>query len=244
MQKLPLYAKLKESILQEIAGGRLQPGNRLPSQRELCRNFEMSHMTVRRAISELIHEGVIYTVPGKGLYVAQSRRVTESGPLASFTDDMRVRGLQATSRVIMANLEGASVIQARALGVEPGTLLAHLYRLRLADGKPISLQSVYLVHSLCPGILAHDFETSSLYNILRTIYHHNLFRSVTTMGAVLADREQAELLGVEQPAALLVIEQVTYLEDDQPIESVSSAYLGGRYLMRFEQQRQGTGLRN
>jgi GntR family transcriptional regulator len=65
-EKLPLYAQLKEQIIAAIARDDLAPGDQIPSQRALCEAYHMSHMTVRRAISELLHEGVIYAIPAKG----------------------------------------------------------------------------------------------------------------------------------------------------------------------------------
>ena len=88
----PLYAQLKETLIAAIRGGDLARGDKLPSQRELCERYRMSHMTVRRAISELLNEGVIYAIHGKGLYVAERK---QTAPHAGFlkkvpTTDQRV----------------------------------------------------------------------------------------------------------------------------------------------------------
>ena len=96
----PLYSQLKETILDEIARGRLKPGDRLPSHRELGETHQMSHMTVRRAISELTNEGVISAVPGKGIYVAEPKEDADSGALISFHDDMVRRGMIGNTRTL------------------------------------------------------------------------------------------------------------------------------------------------
>src|SRR4051812_48438700 len=136
-EKLPLYAQLKEQIIAAIARGDLAPGDRIPSQRALCDDYRMSHMTVRRAISELLHEGVIYAIPGKGLYVTEPKQDAEP-PLRGFTEDMAQRGMVASSQVLAAEIVGASTVLSSALGVPIGTALIYLRRLRPGEGAAVA----------------------------------------------------------------------------------------------------------
>jgi GntR family transcriptional regulator len=228
-----LYAQLKESILSAIARGELAPDRQLPSQRELCQSHGMSHMTVRRAISDLINEGVLYAIPGKGVFVANQKLDAEAGPLVSFADDMARRGMRSSSKVLAAEVTGASSILARALGVEPGTLLVHLHRLRLADGRPMALQACYLPQYLCPDLLDHDLEHNSLFAILREAYSLRLVGSSGLVEAALATEEQAEHLGLLLPAPVLVREQITYLDDGRAVEFVRSTYRGDLYRLKL-----------
>lgn len=230
--KLPLYAQLKESLISAIARGEFMPGDRLPSQRILCERYGMSHMTVRRTISELINEGIIYAIPGKGLYVNGRKQDAESGPLIGFTEDMARRGMRASSKVLAAEIIGASTVLASALGVAVGTPLVYLRRLRLADGEPMALQGSYLPHALVPGLLKHDLEHGSLFELLRNDYRLHLARGTTVVEAALANEEQARLLGLSLPAPLLIVEQLTYLDTGQAIEFVRTAYRGDRYRLR------------
>ena len=216
----PLYAQLKDLILNAIARGELGPGEQLPSQRELGDKYGMSHMTVRRAINELINEGAIYAISGKGIFVGTHKVDAEAGPLISFTEDVARRGMSASSKIITAEIVNASPILARGLGVEPHAPLVYLYRLRLADGQPMALQASYLPHRLCPGLLKHDLESGSLYAILRDVYGLRLADSTGAVEAALASDEQAALLGVPLPSAVLVTEQITFLDDGLAIEFV------------------------
>jgi GntR family transcriptional regulator len=228
----PLYAQLKEKLIAAVAQGDLTPGDQLPSQRALCQRYNMSHMTVRRAISELINEGAIYAIPGKGLYVAQRKQDAETGPLIGFTEDMARRGVAASSQVLAAEIIGASTVLTQALDVAPGTPLVYLRRLRLADGAPIAIQASYLPDALVPGLLGHDLTHHSLFALLRGVYGHRLADSTTVVEAALADAEQARLLALTLPAALLVAEQTTYLENGQIVEFVRTTYRGDRYRLR------------
>lgn len=225
----PLFVHLKETIIATIARGEWLPGDRLPSQRDLCRQYQMSHMTVRRAINELINEGVIRAIPGKGLYVAKKTRAADSSSLLGFDQQMTRLGFTPSTRVLEAKLVSASTVLAKVLGVTPGAPLVYLHRLRLANGEPQSLTSVYLPHALCPGLLEKRLENDSLFATLRNRYHLNLTSSLSTIEAVLADEAQALLLQLTMPAPLLVREQTTYLDTGRAIEFSRSLMRGDRY---------------
>jgi len=231
-EKLPLYAQLKEQIIAAIACADLAPGDQIPSQRLLCKKYRMSHMTVRRAINELLHEGVIYAIPGKGLYVTELKQDAEP-LLRGFTEDMTQRGMVASSTVLAAEVVGASTVLSSALGVPIGTALVYLRRLRLADGAPVAVQGSYLPQALCPGLLEHDLARGSLFDLLRNVYRLRLADGTTTVEAALADAEHAKLLGLRVPAPLLVVEQLNYLDSGQVIEFVRSAYRADRYRLRL-----------
>jgi GntR family transcriptional regulator len=231
---LPLHIQLKESLIARIASGEFAPNEQLPSQRALCRAYGMSHMTVRRALDELISQGAILAVPGKGMYVGERKRDAEAGPLIAFTEDMARRGMVAGNRLLAAEKVGASLAVAEVMGVAVGAPLIYLRRLRLADGEPMALQTSYLQHDLCPGLLEHDLERESLYSILREDYGLKLARSTNAVEAGLADGETAALLGLNGPSALLITEQLTYLDTGQAIEFVRSMYRADRYRLRYE----------
>ncbi len=226
------YLQLKEYLTAEIVRGDYKPHERLPSQRELGEEYGLSHMTVRRAINELIREGVIYARQGKGLYVAEPKQQAELGPLYGFTEDMMLRGMKASSRTLHASIITASTMLAHTLQVVMGAPLIHLHRLRLADGEPMALQTLYLPHALCPGLVERDLEKGSLYEILRHEYGLHLASAESAAGADLADDEEAALLMLTTPAALLVTEQLTYLDTGQPIEFARSVYRGDRYRLQ------------
>jgi GntR family transcriptional regulator len=232
IQVMPLYSQIKEKLLAAISRGEFKAGDQLPSQRELCERYSASHMTVRRAIDDLVASGVISAIPGKGLYVTEPKQDTEASPLISFTEDMARRGMKATNQVLEAEVTAAPTILAKALGVEVGTALVYLRRLRLADGHPMALQTNYLVHACCPGLLEHDLNQNSLFKILKSHYGLQIAAYSATVEAVLASESEAALLGLTPPAALLVTEQISYLENGRAIEFVRSAYRGDRYRMR------------
>jgi len=226
------YMQVKSDLIAGIMNGTYKPHERLPSQRELAEEYGLSHMTVRRAINELKREGFIDAQQGRGLFVAEPKQEAELGPLYGFTEDMALRGMKASSRVLEAQLISASTTLAHTLQVIVGTPLVHLQRLRLADDEPMAIQTAYLPHALCPGLLKHDLEQNSLFEILRGVYELHLADGETAAGADLASEQEAQLLKLTLPAALLVTEQITYLDTGQPIEYARSIYRGDRYRLR------------
>ena len=229
----PLYRQVKEEIVAAIQRGDFAPGYRLPSQRVLVLTYGASHMTIRRVIDELAREGLIFAIPGKGIYVRTQKQEAESCPLKSFTEEMKLRGMRASSKVLEAQIVPATTVLARTLEVGVGMPLTLLRRLRLADGIPMALQTNYLKSWLCPGLLEKDLASQSLYQILLQEYGLCLATTKGSVEAILADEEHASFLGLELPATLLVTEQVSFLDDGQPFEYVRTAYRGDRYGYRI-----------
>ena len=184
----PLYAQLKEAILDEIARGVFKPGDRIQSHRELSTRYKMSHMTVRRAITELTNEGLLHAVSGKGIYVAEPKQDADAGPLISFHDDMARRGMSADTQMLEAYMVSASAAQAQIMGLEAGAPLVHMRRLFIASGKPIAISTTDLAHNLCPGILDRELVGGSLFATLRDVYGLRLSNGKRTAEAVLADQ--------------------------------------------------------
>lgn len=232
---LPLYAQLKASILDDIQNGTLKTGERIASQRDLSEKFAMSHMTVRRALNELLNTQAIYTIPGKGMYVSPHEKVeAESGPSVSFTEEMQRRGLQGSSTLLEGSVILANAPLAKILKIQTDARVIFLHRLRLADGEPIALQKAYLPYTRFPDLLTHDFRLESLYEVLRQRYGVKFASSVYSIEAALAEELEAAHLNLSLPAAVLITEQTTEEADGTVIEHVRSAYRGDRYKIRSD----------
>lgn len=232
---LPLYAQLKATILDDIRNGTLKTGERIASQRDLSEKFAMSHMTVRRALNDLLNTGVIYTIPGKGMYVSTREKVeAESGPFVSFTEEMQRRGLQGSSTLLEISVILANTALAKILKIQTDARVIVLHRLRLADDEPIALQKAYLPYTRFPDLLTHDFSVESLYEVLRHKYGVKFASSDYSIQAAMAEEWEAAHLNLSLPAALLITEQTTEETDGSVIEHVRSAYRGDRYKIRSD----------
>lgn len=243
-----LHQQLKQVILDNIASGRWSPGAQIPSERNLCERYRVSRTTTRRTISDLVHEGTLYTVSGKGTFVATPLE-QELAPFTGLSEDLRRRAvdtdlhtglsspeeqscvpvIDVVSRVLGAQHLEASDDLAKRLRLRTFTPVAKLKRLRFWSGQPISIQSAYLPEHLCPGLLRRDFATASLFRTLREDYGLKLERGHTVIKAGLATSEAAELLELQTPAALLRTFQTTFLDTGEIIEYCESVYPGDQF---------------
>jgi len=228
---IPMHHQLKEMIREQVLGGALAANTQLPSERELCEKYGISRTTVRRAMSELLQEGLVYTTVGKGTFVSTPPIKEEIQPLSGFTEDMARRGIKASNRVLCQSIENANDEQAGFLSIPRGAEVVSFSRLRLADGFPIALQYNLLPHHLCRGLLDHDLAERSLYDILRNDFHLKLSHADTNIRAALATPDECRFLNISPPAALLISEQTTYLANSIIIEYVRSYFRGDQYTL-------------
>ncbi|MCC6315167.1 MAG: GntR family transcriptional regulator [Thermomicrobiales bacterium] len=224
----PLYEQLKGWLRDEIAAGG-EPGRQLPSERQLVERFGVSRITVRKALADLVGEGVVYSVPGRGFFVGEKEQLYELHALRSFSDDARERGQEPSSRVLEARLILAAPAQAFQLDVPAGTELVSLRRVRLLDGAPAILQHVWLPHAMCPDLLAAPLDRISLYAVLAERYSVRLTRGRTAIAARLADPVERVLLELPEPSAVLTVDQVTYDRAGRPVELLQSSHNPKRY---------------
>lgn len=231
----PLYIQIKEHLQMQIRRGVYGAGDRLPSERELAQQFNVSRMTARQALQALAQDGFTYSRVGKGTYVSPPKFDQQLRALTSFSEEMLQRGIVPTSHVLKAALEPADPEVAGRLQISPGTELVVLSRVRLANGEPLALETAYLDHHLCPGILErHDFSRESLYEVLRREYGWRLVRANQIIEARLPLLHERQALKLGKQTPVLSILRVTFDHQNRPIECVSSVYRGDQYQLRAE----------
>lgn len=235
---IPLYHQLKTQILQEIEAGRWQPDEQLPTEDQLSALYRVSKITVRQALRELASLGRIRREQGRGTFV--EKPVLEEGPrkLTSFTAEMGLHGIAATSDVMEEGLLPADAGIAAKLGIAAGDQVFRLRRLRRADGVPMGLQTAYLPAVLVPGIEAVPFSDVSLYGVLESRYNLQPVGARETLVAVAIDADEARLLCVAPGSPGLAAERTTFLADGQPLEHVQSTMRGDKYKIVLDLVRQ------
>lgn len=230
---IPLYIQLKEHLQTQIESGVYAAGSRLPSERQLAQDYNLSRMTARQALQLLSQDGFTHSRVGKGTYVHHRKIDQELRALTGFTEDMQRQGLRSDSRVLVAQLGHADEEAATQLEIEEGMEIVLLGRVRLADSQPLALENAAINHGLCPGILdEHDFRHESLYTVLRADYGLQLTWADQIIEARLPDESECEILQISEYEPVLSIIRVTFTAQDQPIEFVSSVYRGSQYQFR------------
>jgi GntR family transcriptional regulator len=233
----PLWIQAVELISREIETGILKPGMRLPPERELCLQLGISRVTLRKALTELVGQGVLSPSHGRGWYVADPAGAGQArdwpNNLESFTETAQRMGLPASSLVLRAEVVLASLDEAERLLVAPGTPLFVLERVRLLGGVPIAVDATRVPESLAPGIAEADFAEESVYARLEAA-GLVLARADSTIEAKGADAELAGHLGVDAGAPVLVLTQLVVDPSDRPVLSSVIRYSGDRYRLRTQ----------
>jgi GntR family transcriptional regulator len=232
---VPKYHRVKEAVLARIADGTWPPGSLLPAEPDLCRQFGVSRITVRKAISDLVHEGKIQTVQGKGTFVA-TPKVGERFVQRAFGiyEDMERRGMRLTTEVLRQEVIPATADVATRLGLRSGEPVHILVRLRSIEGEKILLSTTYIPQALCPGLADEDLSAGSLFRLLRRRYGLKIGRGERSLEAVAADQWEARMLDLALASPLLRLDSAAYLPDGRPFEYSQTLQRGDRARVELE----------
>lgn len=222
----PLHSQIKDTLEATIRSGEWRAHDRTPSEREICDRHGVSRITARRAVSDLVNEGLLYTVAGKGTFVADRPLRQELRPLVGFDEDLRGQGIATRAVVRDFRRIEADADLAQTLGLRQYSPVLRLSRLRLLHGQPLAVQTSYLPEHLCPGLLHLDFAQRSLFRTLRDDYGLDLMEGSTVIKAALADAEEVDLLALQPPAPVLRTSQITLLAGGEVIESCITSFHG------------------
>src|SRR5215204_5065553 len=222
---LPLYYQLEQALRSMIAAGSWPPGSLISSERELMQAAGVSRATVRQAIGNLMREGLLERVHGRGTFVARPKLEQEMRSVYSFAEQMGAQGLQLEDQLLQRHRVPASTELAALLAVGLGSPLIHLKRVRFLGSTPLMLDSSYVPYHLCPGLLTEPFE-SPLYRLLPV-------HCADVLEPVLADEAQAHLLQIDPGAPLMFLERVTFTRGDIPLHVARNYIPGSRCRFRI-----------
>jgi GntR family transcriptional regulator len=237
---IPQYRQIELELRARVAA--MRPGERLPSDAELCDEFGVSRMTARNAMQRLADDGLVQRIPGRGTFVVAAPAHRHADRLMAFSHEMLRQGRTPSSRLLARDTRRAADREAVALGLDPGDPVVTVRRLRLADGIPLAIETAVLVGRISDVVLAADLETGSLHETLARA-GLQLRRGSATISSEAATAEDARLLEVAVGEPLLVERRVIADAHGRPIEATESRYPGGRYALdvRFEVDAGGPG---
>ena len=200
----------------------------LPSEAELCELFSVNRGTIRHALDMLEREGLIYREKGRGAFVRRRRVELDLSYLCSTTDDLKNRGWEPGTEVLSINQVSPRSHIRTSLNMEEGEKVWEVYRKRLANGEPISLQRAFFPVKLMPDLIKRDL-TRSLFNLWQREYNIQPRDAEQTIRARTATSEEAELLFISDCDPLFEITRVTYDIHNRPFEYLISVWRGDRY---------------
>ncbi|MEV1008142.1 GntR family transcriptional regulator [Streptomyces sp. NPDC049881] len=224
--RVPKYYRLKRHLLQMTET--LPPGTPVPPERSLATEFDTSRTTVRQALQELVVEGRLERIQGKGTFVAKPK-VSQALQLTSYTEDMRAQGLEPTSQLLEIGYITADERLSGLLDLAEGGRVLRIERLRLASGEPMAIETTHLSQERFPLLRRSLVRYASLYTALAEVYDVHLARAEETIETSLANPREAGLLGTDVGLPMLMLSRHSRDTRGEPVEWVRSVYRGDRY---------------
>ena len=234
----PLYHQLKQALLEQVESDGLLPGDRFPSEAEIEAKYRVSRSTVRQAVHQLVLEGRLQRIQGKGTFLADVGLIHTTF-LTSFTENMKEQGHEPSREVLEVETQPMPTRIARELGLsEASDRLEALYLLRvlLVDGEPVGLAETWLPLSTLGKrvdvLTRENLTDSSLYALLRTEVGLELRDGRETVYVLVADSRISAALNCSHGAPMLAVDRTTFGREGEPVEFTHLTFDGARYRYR------------
>jgi GntR family transcriptional regulator len=222
---VPLHSQLRHVLVGMIEEGKVRPGEPFPTERMLADRFGCSLAPVRQAILDLVSEGVLYRVRGKGTFLREPTLVENVSILSSFTASMRRRGLDVEMRLLRRAKIGGTT---------------YLERLGLVRDEPVALFESRLSSKRFPNLADHVARRGSLWEVLEHDYGVVAVRADTVVEVGRCGTEQASLLRIPAGSSLLIAQGTSYDAADEPVERFHVRYRADRIRLRLDSYRSAT----
>ena len=215
----PLYLQLKQLILDDINRGKYQNGQQLPTEAELCERYGVSRITTRRAISDLVEEGILSRQQGKGTFVTNAKIKNELVKVGGFSEFSVETGKPHKSRVLSTSIIQADGNHADKLKVDVGDSLLRVERLLYVADDPLIIETTHYPCKRFPGFEKLIGESVSTYALLKDRYNTEPMSHEKLINVVFARKDEAELLDVDLGSTLYEVEKIAFDANDVPIHT-------------------------
>ena len=239
-QRFPKYYLLKNIIIEKIDNEEYTAEKPIPSERELMEIYQVSRITVRKAIDELVNEGYLYKVQGKGTYVKEDVGGSDLISITSCTEDVKRLGMTPSKQVIGFELIPADAKRAKVLEITKENKVYKLGRILYADQEPLNVTITYLPENIFPELDKYSFDKDSLYATIQEKYDVKITKARRTMEAILARDDIAEHLDVEEGSPIILFRCVTFGKvngKEIPIEYFKCYYRTDKFKFYIDQVR-------
>jgi GntR family transcriptional regulator len=212
----PAYVQLVNILKDQIARGGYLPGNRLPSESELCKRYRVSPMTVRRSINCLLDQGIVSTIQGSGTYVKAPDLGGVTFGLGEFHNLFKDKE-RTRVKVLEVVIVKADEATAMRLAVRPGDRAILIRRVLIRDGDPILYHKEYLVYDPLRPIVEAELEVTSLHGLFVGMGETKLKKGDLTIEAAVLTKEEADVLNTMHMQPAFRLEHIFYDFDDRPV---------------------------
>ena len=228
----PVYIQIHNQIKKDIEAGVWAVGDRIPSERELALEFNVSRMTLRQAVQTLVEEGILERQVGAGTFVARKKVQEKMTGVTSFTELMEEQGKKPSSRTVSYLVTTPSLSEMERLKLKDDEKVLRMERIRYADEVPICFEVATLPYSL-----VKDYERNQITTSLdRTLEEsgRKIGHAQQSVSAQVASERIAEYLNIKRGSAILRLRQITELGDGTPFEYVRTQYAGDKFEFYLE----------
>ncbi|MCM3766032.1 GntR family transcriptional regulator [Neobacillus niacini] len=212
---VPLYRQVQEVLEEKITSKQWEIGYQLPTEQELAEHFDVSTITVKRAVLELVSKGYLYRQSGKGTFVAGTTNELDINKLLVTTS---VEDVESPHELLSFSMELMGDEVAGKFGLQSGAKVFKIKRLKIENGLPTHLEYSYLPFDKCPTLTPNDINNEFIYNILKKKFKISLGRARMFVKPFIADSEMAERLEIEAGTPIFEWEKFTYTKQGEVIE--------------------------
>lgn len=226
--KIPAYLRVYTKLKEQIQSGEYQPNEIIPPEYELEKQFNVSRITIRRAVSMLSEEGLVFVKQGKGTLVLDPKTLQKLNYVTSFSETLKEKGYEVSSKSMHIDVVVPAQGILDKLSLDKGTPVIRLQRIQLANGKNVAIMENYLSPEYFPGLADKEENIISLYSYIESNYNITINSATEYITAIAADFTESELLGVQIGTPLLLVRRITYSEG-RPIEYAILKIIADKY---------------
>ncbi|WNN45764.1 histidine utilization repressor [Winslowiella toletana] len=232
-QPAPIYQRVKQAIVSQIAAGVWKANQRVPSESELVNELGVSRMTINRALRELTGEGYLIRMQGVGTFVAETKGYTAMLEVHNIAEEIAQRGHQHRCKILQLSEIKADPEQAAVLGLSTGQSIFHSLMVHYENELPVQLEDRLVNPQMAPDYLRQDYDSQTPYTYLMRVAP--LTAGEHIVEAVLADVRQRQYLSLDEHEPCLLIRRQTWSEG-KIVTYARLLYPGSRYklLGRFK----------
>ena len=225
-----IHIQLQSIIKDMIESGELKEGDVLLPEREICKEQEISRMTVNKSINALVSEGILYRKQGKGTFVAQKKKKYQFNNVKGFTEVMKSRGIDIKTDIIKFEILNPDDIIMEKLGItDKRENVYKIKRIRYVENEPFGYEIAYIPEKVCGGMTKGMLDDNSLYKILENEYGYKVARVEQIIDPIQVDTKVSEKLQCEKGRLALSIQRTSYTEDEKIIEYTVTIIRSDKY---------------
>lgn len=228
--EVPLHVQLMTIIKDMIKSGELKSGDSIIPERELCEIQNISRMTVNKAIVNLVNEGFLYRVQGKGTFVSATKTRNKFSSMKGFTEVMKEKGIHIKTDILYFDEDQYDEYIRAELNIkDTDETIYKIERLRYIEDEPFGIELSYIPKHMCNDLWKELDNNKSLYSILSDKYGYKMKKAEQIIEPIMLSKEEAKLLKQKEGTLALKLKRTSYIEDGTPIEYTISIFRSDKY---------------